>query len=415
MILLSRLASEDLYKESLDRSAYISLNEEALGLWKRFLKRGFHSLLPGSFAILLERLSGKASGEKALSRLPWKPEYDFFSLDIWDRLHYRFTEIGEDTENQGLKLEALHRLLQFMRAGISQYLQFNTVGETEGQTTAREANKLMWEEEERRLVEFTRRPWINGPEDELPLFQPQLFPNTVLIHIHRIWETLYKNLKNQFSVQPLQDPHGASLDFTTDPEIQMMGGYNDIELKGEGNWTALLPSELVFMENGDDIDYFDAKFTESELLFFRRDEGAEKIMHRKVIVMINANTFRESIRSMGRMMAWIELVWHLADNLFKKDEILFEVQMKFNDAQLKRQLISLLDFRINRNRPSEKHHFIKSPSPVTPGKVWFTTKVAPGSLSFEQKDSHAAERQFLANLKHIYHAFQGGRNDAVPA
>lgn len=77
---------------------------------------------------------------------------------------------------------------------------------------------------------------------------------------------------------------------TEDTSSYPVGGFSSITTRG--SMENLVPSELAGMEDGEEIDLFDVRYTENELLYYTRDESAFVRSTRFVFVVLHGSLDR---------------------------------------------------------------------------------------------------------------------------
>lgn len=110
-----------------------------------------------------------------------------------------------------------------------------------------------------------------------------------------------------------------------DEDAYPVGGFSSIST--QGSIENLVTSELALMEDGPDVDLFDVRYTEGELLFYTRDETAFVRARRRVTLTLDGSLdsarFRDPGLPVQRLvlaLGWtVAVVTHLADWLDRQD------------------------------------------------------------------------------------------------
>lgn len=87
---------------------------------------------------------------------------------------------------------------------------------------------------------------------------------------------------------------------TEDESNYPVGGFTSITTRG--SFENLVPSELAGMEDGDEIDLFDVRYAENELLYYTRDESSFHRRYRNVFIVLDQGIDR--LRHRDRALPW---------------------------------------------------------------------------------------------------------------
>lgn len=104
-----------------------------------------------------------------------------------------------------------------------------------------------------------------------------------------------------------------------EPQILPLGGYDSLATKGD--ISSLVPSELGYIDEEMEVDLFDYKFSENQLLYFKREEGAVFRIRRDVTVALELTPFFEHERHLGLLFAWCFVLAERLMETFVKDAV----------------------------------------------------------------------------------------------
>jgi hypothetical protein len=367
LIFLSRGQQETAYRRSLEDSAYSILSPLVHELWIHLVKKGLTFLLPGDLGRILERLLWTEVGDSLLGAAPIPGLKEALKNPVWKAIEQSVKKLPPLQEAPKKWANTLYYVFDYLDFGHSLEVHWGDVSElplmknTQEQLSSPETNFRiplpdLWEREHRKALHFLKRSSKTFSMVEiLRLHHPHLVGTAVMERILHTWEYRYQNLqKNIIQSAPIQENLWNVLDFA-EPDIQRVGGYNDIELRGEGPWPALLPSELVYMEKGAHVDLFDQKFLENQLLFYKKDEGLDRKLRR--VFLLDIPIQEESIdeEAVGKYYAFIEQILLIIQNLYQKDRVRFVLLLSQNanlEKKHRKELIKLLYLRISKLMPN---------------------------------------------------------------
>lgn len=150
-----------------------------------------------------------------------------------------------------------------------------------------------------------------NPGIEARLSYPDIVDDVDMEHIAAVWhETVEKTLHRLGPVYETQ-PIAVDAVFVKD-EFAVANGYRDIEPRAPGAWDALLPSELGLMEDTGEIDLFDIKAAENELLHFVADNESEKRVKRDLLLFSEIPLQYRDLFLRFDVAAWYMAWWELA-------------------------------------------------------------------------------------------------------
>ena len=97
-------------------------------------------------------------------------------------------------------------------------------------------------------------------------------------------ESFARELPNQVRSRPRPGPLATQLQ---DEDLYPTGGFSSLSRRG--SFENLVPSELVYLEDGGGPDLFDVRYVENELLFYHRDESVHLRRRRRIHVVLDAS------------------------------------------------------------------------------------------------------------------------------
>lgn len=102
---------------------------------------------------------------------------------------------------------------------------------------------------------------------------------------------------------------GTTSSAAEEEDTYPIGGFSS--LSTNGSFENLVTSELVYLEEGDDVDMFDIRFAQGELLYYTRDEAQLLRTHRLLTVLFDAGLGEARSKDPGVHVQRIVLVFAL--------------------------------------------------------------------------------------------------------
>ena len=97
-------------------------------------------------------------------------------------------------------------------------------------------------------------------------------------------EGLSRELPNKVRSRARPGPLATNLQ---DEDLYPTGGFSSLSRRG--SFENLVPSELVYLEDGQGPDLFDLRYVEHELLFYHRDESVHLRRRRRIHIVLGAD------------------------------------------------------------------------------------------------------------------------------
>lgn len=331
MALLSSSQIRTWFQGSLSSSGFSHLDEIPLQVWKNAVQHGKPALPPGFLGILFERLTGRGAGP----RIP-APEdslerellFAIASGEGFEHLEGIFALAGGSPRAgfiAGVMEQVIDRLPDFACPEI----QFTTrdldeaLGGKQPPDTSFPVEAVLPIVYRDALNGLNRRPFKLGQADLFEIGHPHLFRKPAD-------RTFYRRL--------MSGMRGLSMfargTFTLREELPMvvarygeakmlpLGGYDSLTNKGD--IASLVPSELGFIDDSMEVDLFDYKYCENQLLYFKREEGAVFRIRRHLRVHLPLTPFFEHERHLGLLFAWCLVFAERVIETFTKDIVRIE-------------------------------------------------------------------------------------------
>lgn len=379
------------YLKDLELEGFRNLGSSVYYLWQSLVARGFSSLSPGFLAALVDRLQGRGNAVRLPGRTGTVERINFFALPVWNQIFPIFSSAGSLADDHHGYCDRIAYLLDYFDLGRSDSFHWGVLPETEsvflstsGYDSSSEELQNMFDayfdEQRTALRSRSRNLWNFGMTQKLKVQRPELLSTVFLEEVHRQWDQSYISaVRSLGSIQPLTDTSDQLVKFA-DPHLQVTGGYSDLEVRGEGSWSALLASELAYQEDDDSIDFFDVKYLESQLLYLKKEEGVDRVIRRRIRIHIDARKFGGNVRVLARLLVWLELSVYLATHLFEKDRIQIIVQILTAQTDLCRSLNQLLLLRTRQLNSNSDGEIRFSEPDVQDGLRWQEITIGPQSI-----------------------------------
>lgn len=329
MKFLSDLELKHIYNSSVEFSNYLSVRDFINELWYKLILSGYSDLPIGFLARLTEKLIHISSGEDKKNSK--RNTFELKLIEIiskskgFKQIEGEFIISGEKVNVEKLFL-TLEKVFDKIPAFSAHNLKFTFKDiETALKIDSIEKDKDYYSELEDIYKTALEQASIHNEFiDEEELFEiknPQLFLSEQrALKLYKIMNKAIKDINfyliGEVNLKPENDYVIAKYG---EEQILPIGGYDS--LINRGDISSLLPSELAYIDNNEKIDYFDYKYMQKELLYYKREEGSIFRMRRNILIDLEVDYAVEHERNLALMFAFcISLIEKLI-NVFTKDII----------------------------------------------------------------------------------------------
>jgi len=313
---------------SLENSGFQKLEGDALKAWRDTVLHGKNSMPPGFFGLLWERLTGKSPGKHK----------ERVGLALEDELLEQICH-GRGFEHiEGLFILHGSKIsVDFATGVVNQVIdRIQGFHSSKIQIAARDldsalekafppspdfpAKQLLKDVYQDAFDRQMKVPFALSPTDLFEIGHPQLFRTPADRTFYR------RMMSGALGITPWATGVFTLKEETTmvvahfgEPQILPLGGYDSLATKG--NISSLVPSELGFIDEEMEVDLFDYKYCENQLLYFKRDEGAVFRIRRDLVVRLPLTPFFEHERHLGMLFAWCLVLSERVIETFMKDAV----------------------------------------------------------------------------------------------
>ncbi|RCK81655.1 MAG: hypothetical protein OZSIB_0789 [Candidatus Ozemobacter sibiricus] len=328
MALLSRPEIAAWLNASLEASGFRQLEPLPLRIWKEAVRAGKNALPPGFFGLLWERLTHKTAGpHRERTGLPAEDELltRLTRLPGFEHLEGLFILRGARPSEDfiaGVLAQVIDRLPGFHHA-VVQMASLDLEHVLDHPTApdpAFPATRHLQTIYQDALSRLAAAPLTLTPTDLFEIGHPHLFRSPADRTFYRRMMAAVNGLAHWATgVFTLKEESATVVAQFGEPQILPLGGYDSLTTKGD--ISSLLSSELGFIDEEMEVDLFDLKYCENQLLYFKREEGAVFRIRRDITVDLELTPFFEHERHLGLLFAWCFV---LADRLmetFVKDAV----------------------------------------------------------------------------------------------
>lgn len=384
------------FAQSLRVSGFESLSPWVTKLWLSLV--GFDgrasrtpSLLPGLLATILDTLTplnvgiresvSSFEGEKKLLRqTSWRKIGDFLAklpepsndLEPW------ITMVGSIFVKNGI---GLHQEFRWGNLELASTLTWSSsmIYTSDNQTI--DSARGLVESAEQEILKLSEIPIVFQEADYVILSHEKLVDLGVSYYeIFYSWIPFSNRLREYLGDILPEDSDGlTTLDFS-EPNYTLDGGYNDLETKGEGNWSSLLSTELAYVEGGSTPDYFDYKYASQTLFFFKRDEGEKRSIRRRIRCIFDLNQWNAEsheyslIRNLGKVLGLLEVLLQRMFVLFQRDKLQVILDFRLGNKPLLGGILDVFRDRITSNSAGQENdnsnRDIRFQNPLPDGILW---------------------------------------------
>lgn len=334
MRFLSDHELKEIYNASLKVSQYESVNNFIKDLWSKFVLSGYSDLPIGFLARLTEKILHISQGENKFGNSNIINKINIFESKLieiisksqgFKQIEGEFIISGNkfNKEKLYLSFEKIfdkipvfsHHNLKFTAKDLEKALELDI----------KKVDKDYYSELENIYEKAIEQASMhNDLIDEEDLFQirnPQLFlSDQRALKLYRLMNNAIKNINfyliGEVTLKPEND---YVISKYGEEQVLSVGGYDS--LINRGDISSLLPSELAYIDKNEKIDYFDYKYMQKELLYYKREEGSIFRMRRVILVDIEIDYAVEHEKNLALVFAFcISLIEKLV-SVFTKDII----------------------------------------------------------------------------------------------
>lgn len=328
---------KEIYNTSLEFSCYQSLNNFIIDLWSKFVLSGYSDLPIGFLARLTEKMTHILYGTDNTDNSE-RNSYELQLIDIISRSK-GFKQIEGEFIISGNKLNpdklflALEKVLEKIPVFSMQNLKFTAKDLEQSLSLNNENNNTDYFLELETIMktaieEIGQYHDLIDEEDLFEIKNPELFlADQRARKLYRIMNKAIKDINfyliGEINLKPEND---YVIGKFGEEQVLPVGGYDS--LINRGDISSLLPSELAYIDNTQKIDYFDYKYMQKELLYYKREEGSIFRMRRSILFDIEVDYSAEHERNLAVLFAFCLSTVEKLINVFTKDII--EIHIVFS-------------------------------------------------------------------------------------
>ena len=329
---------KELYDFSLNFSGYQKINDFSKDLWLKFVLSGYTDLPPGFLARLAEKITHTVLGSDN-SNTRNQAEYNLIETIArsqgFKQIEGEFIMGGNRLDKNKLflclekifdKIDSFSKQnLKFTEKDLKASFQINNLNiENKENGNILDLENLMLEASE----EVLKYNDLIDEEDIFEIKNPELFLSDQ--RARKLYKVMNKILKEinyfligEISLKPESDYIIAKYG---EEQVLPVGGYDSLINKGD--ISSLLSSELAYIDDTQSIDYFDYKYMQKELLYYKREEGSIFRMRRSILLDIELDQASEHEKNLALIFAFCLAIIEKLVSVFTKDII--EIHLVFS-------------------------------------------------------------------------------------
>lgn len=319
------------YETSINVSGFSRLNPLVLRIWKKAVMRGRQALPPGFTARMFENLTRRPAGERKRGRTFDREDAILDAIcrkSGFEDLEGLFILRGNTLSSEfteSVMLQLLDVLPGFILNSIrfsSQDLESAFAPDTPADPRLPVSGLLLQIYGELENM-FADSPFRLSNGSIFEITHPDLFSSpadrTFYRYMTETMEGISRWSKGTFT---LREDAASLVESCGEPQVLMLGGYDSLSNKGE--FSSLLTSELAYIDEAMEVDLFDYKYLEKQLMFFKREEGAVFRIKRNVTVIFELTPFVEHERHLGMCFGFSLALAEKILEAFFKDRVNIE-------------------------------------------------------------------------------------------
>lgn len=359
MNFLSSEEIRDLYNASIDFSGYKTLNKQTIDLWIKFLLLGFNDLPVGFLARLSDKLTHIISGQENSNPKNENENnlIDFISKDQgFKQIEGEFIISGKNINNEKLFL-TIEKIIDKIGTFSKQNLKFTEKDLMDSFALEKEPNdnnfnlksnlEKIINDSYNKVLEITE---LINEEDLFEIRNPKLFlSDPRAINLYRVMNKTLKEI-NFFLIGEvsLKQEDDYILAKYGEEQVLPVGGYDSLINKGD--ISSLLSSELAYIDPTEKIDYFDYKYMQQELLYYKREEGSIFRIRRSILIDIETDYSIEHEKNLAVLFAFCLSLVEKLINVFNKDIVKISLSFSGDLATSMTYALNFFKFFIKRQK-----------------------------------------------------------------
>lgn len=311
---------------SMRYSGYHSINRDIIEIWKELVFKGLKGLPVGLVASLIEFITYKKVGLK-LDKLEVNLESDLIAR-ITASKNIELLQ-GEFFLSENLPKEKIIIILELILERFEAFSNVNfmllekvleeALADTESNFENEFLLNLLTQLYQDLLKETYQIKVFIDNYDFFEIKNQELFNNSLQI------KSLYKKMIDFSSLLKLTLIGDLTLPPEQDsivlkygePVVLPLGGFD--ALTNRGDFSSLLPSELVFIDKEEKLDYFDYKYLQNELLYYKREEGLVFRIRRSFTFLLEITSELEHESNLAIVFAFYLELLNKLSSTFSKD------------------------------------------------------------------------------------------------
>lgn len=310
------------FHSSLQYSGYRKLHKWSLEIWRELIHRGYCAFPPG----LVAKILGKLTHRNAGVHFPREENLEDKLVNIivggrgFAQLEGEFLMTKE--QNHKKCLAVVKRIAE--KAGSFYHPQILfSINDAEQALAIEERSgddfsSILETIYNQAISHFVQHNRSIDEHDIFEILHPHLFVSPTARSLFLKMVDSQRQLRENVAgeVTPIKENDEVAATFG-EPQSLPLGGYDAITRKGD--LASLVPSELAYIEDGEAIDYFDYKYMQNELMYFKREEGIVFRIRREGHLFLRLDHEMEHERNLADLFAFTLVFCEKLFHVFIKD------------------------------------------------------------------------------------------------
>ncbi|WP_372365598.1 hypothetical protein [Candidatus Uabimicrobium sp. HlEnr_7] len=315
------------FQTSLQYSGYQKLDKWSFVVWRDLVELGYCCFPPGLVAKILRKLTHRSVG----TNFPKEANLEDKLVNIivsgkgFSLLEGEFLIAKE--ENNEKCLAVTKRIAEKSGSFYHPQILFSVNDVDQALATTKSDDNFSNTLEDIYQKAISHLVKNNESIDENDIFEithPQLFVSPTARSLFQKMVFSQKHLRENIAgeITPVKENDEVAAVFG-EPQSLPLGGYDSITRKGD--IASLVPSELAYIEENEVIDYFDYKYMQNELMYFKREEGIVFRIRRQMHLFLLLDHEMEHERNLADLFAFVLVFCEKIFNVFVKDIIAINI------------------------------------------------------------------------------------------
>lgn len=337
--ILSSDEIDQFWYKSLEISSVFEGSEFLFDIWKKLVLKNGNVPIPVGFVAILLTLLAKNKVNFKYLKTTNQIEINIINLfkksTVFSQLEGEFiAKNNKITEEQLIKAFniILGKLNYFYHPKIKlydKYIKYNK-NNLENNSNLNNFKEIILSLYQKAWEYLLKQENVLLETDLFEIKHYKLFSGENLVRMRFIYQIIYQSynlIKSRLISQiTLKTENDKVIKDFSEPQLLLIGGYDSLTNKGE--LSSLVPSELAYIDDSESFDYFDYKYLQKELLYYKREEGSVFRIRRQFHIFLEINSEMELDKNLAILLAFLLALSEKITSIYQKDIVLVNIYLE---------------------------------------------------------------------------------------